>query len=264
LLMKNILFFLVVLCVIVSCNRPSKDKDNEEKATSDVITYEVVRTFPHDTQAFTEGLLIHEGKLYESTGHFGTSWIAEVEIATGKQNKRIELPKGYFGEGICILNNKVYQLTYQTHIGFVYDLNTFKKLKEFDYPYEGWGMTTNGKNLLVSDGTDRIHFLDTATLKEVRSLSVKYQNNPLKEINELEWVDGFLYANQWQTNYILKIDPTTGNIVGRMDFNVIAKKVGEAYPEADVLNGIAYEAKTNTWLITGKYWPVMYAVRLRN
>jgi glutamine cyclotransferase len=146
----------------------------------------------------------------------------------------------------------------------VYDLKTFKKLREFDYTYEGWGMTTDGKNLLISDGTSKIHFLDTISLKEVRSISVKYQNNPLKEINELEWIEGFIYANQWQTNYILKIDPSSGNVVGRMDFNSIAKKMGESYPEADVLNGIAYEAKTKTLLVTGKYWPVMYAVRLKN
>ncbi len=260
--MKNIFLLLLAFSVLASCNKPSKDK--EEKANSDLIEYEVVRTFPHDVKAFTEGLLTHNGVLYESTGHFGTSWIAEVEIASGKQNKKIELENKYFGEGMCILNNKVYQLTYQTNIGFVYDLKTFKKLREFDYTYEGWGMATDGKNLLVSDGTSKIHFLDTTSLKEVRSISVKYQNNPLKEINELEWIDGFIYANQWQTNYILKIDPSSGNVVGRMDFNAIAKKVGESFPEADVLNGIAYEAKTKTLLITGKYWPMMYAVRFKN
>jgi glutamine cyclotransferase len=247
---------------LASCSQPSKDK--EEKADTGLIGYEVVGTFPHDQKAFTEGLLTHNGKLYESTGHFGTSWIAEVELSTGKQDKKIELDSKYFGEGMCILNNKVYQLTYQTNVGFVYDLKTFKKLTEFDYPYEGWGMTTDGKNLLVSDGTAKIHFLDTLTLKETKSISVNDHNLTIKNINELEWIDGFIYANQWQTNFVLKIDPSTGAVVGRMDFNSLVRKVEGAAPTVDVLNGIAYEAKTKTLLITGKYWPVLYAVRFKS
>ncbi len=259
--MKFLCITLLAFILFVSCSSPTKDK--EEKVNTDLIGYEPVRTFPHDPLAFTEGLLVHQGKLFESTGHFGTSWIAEVELSTGKQNKKIELDSKYFGEGICIVNNKLYQLTYQTNVGFVYDLKTYKKLSEFNYTYEGWGMTTDGKNILVSDGTSKIHFLDTVTLKETKIISVTYQNNPLKEINELEWIDSFIYANQWQTNYILKIDPSTGKVVGRMDFNSLAQKVKNSYPEADVLNGIAYEAKTKTLLITGKLWPVMYAIRFK-
>lgn len=261
--MKILSLFLLSAILLSSCGTPSKDK--EEKTNTDLIAYEVVRTFPHDPSAFTEGLTIYKGKLFESTGREKTSWIAEVSLSTGKQDKKIQLDEKYFGEGMTILNDKIYQLTYTTKIGFVYDVNSFKKISEFSYDFnEGWGMTTDGKNIIVSDGTSKIHFLDSVTLKETKSISVKYQNNPLKEINELEWIDGFLYANQWQTNYILKIDPATGNVVGRMDFNSIAKKVAESYPQADVLNGIAYEAKTKTLLITGKLWPVMYAVRLKN
>jgi glutaminyl-peptide cyclotransferase len=251
----------VFLLLLASCNRSTKDK--EEKVNSDLISYEVVRTFPHDPEAFTQGLITYNGKLYESTGREGTSWIAEVALATGKQEKKIELDKNYFGEGITIINNKIYQLTYTTHVGFVYDLKTYKKLSEFSYDYQGWGVTTDGKHLLVSDGSEKIHFLDTLTLKETKSISIKYQNNAVKNLNELEWIDGYLYANQWQTNTIFKIDISSASVVGRMDFTSIAQKIENASPDADVLNGIAYEAKTKTLLITGKLWPVMYAVRLK-
>lgn len=262
--MKSSLTTLLVISVFaISCQRSSKDK--EEKSKDDLIAYEVTHIFPHDPNAFTEGLVIHQGKLYESTGRFNTSWIAEVALTTGKQEKKVQLDKSYFGEGIAILNNKIYQLTYQTKIGFVYDLKTYKKLREFSFSFdEGWGMTSDGKNLIASDGTNKIHFLDTLTLQETKIISIKDKSGTaVKNINELEWIEGYLYANQWQTNYILKIDVERGTVVGKMDLTSIAHKIEQVSPSVDVLNGIAYENKTKTILVTGKLWPALYALKFK-
>ena len=232
------------------------------KSDDTLIPYAILKIFPHDPAAFTQGLTIAEGRLFESTGQ-NDSWIAEVDLLTGKQEKKVVLDKKYFGEGIAILHNKIYQLTWQNHVGFIYDLRTFKKVGEFQYDHEGWGITHNGKNLIVSDGTDKLRFLDTLSLKPVSVLTVVADENPADKLNELEFVDGFIFANQWQTNYILKIDPTTGSVVGKMDLSALAEKMHLLNPEADVLNGIAYERKSGMLLVTGKLWPSLFALRLQ-
>jgi glutaminyl-peptide cyclotransferase len=246
--------------LLLSCNA----KKEKEEVPTDLIPYSIIKIFPHDKAAFTQGLVVEQGRLFESTGQNGTSWIAEVEIATGKQDKKVILDKKYFGEGITILNNKIYQLTWQSNIGFVYELNTYKKVKEFEYDREGWGITHDGKNLIVSDGTDQLYFLDTLTLKPVSVLKVKDGNEAASKLNELEFIDGFVYANQWQTNFILKINPADGVVVGRMDMTELAEKVFPLNPNADVLNGIAYEKKSKMLLITGKLWPAMVAVKFQS
>ena len=232
------------------------------KSDNTLIPYAILKIFPHDPAAFTQGLTIAEGRLFESTGQ-NDSWIAEVDLLTGKQEKKVVLDKKYFGEGIAILHNKIYQLTWKNHVGFIYDLRTFKKIGEFQYDHEGWGITHNGKNLIVSDGTDKLRFLDTLSLKPVSVLKVVADENPADKLNELEFVDGFIFANQWQTNYILKIDPTTGSVVGKMDLSALAEKMHLLNPEADVLNGIAYERKSGMLLVTGKLWPSLFALRLQ-
>jgi glutaminyl-peptide cyclotransferase len=252
----------IFFVVAVSCN-PKKEK-KEENTYNDLIPYSIIKIFPHDKTAFIQGLVVEQGRLFESTGQYGTSWIAEVDIATGTQDKKVELDKKYFGEGITILNNKIYQLTYQTKIGFIYALNTYKKIGEFEYDREGWGITHNSKNLIVSDGTDQLYFLDTLSLKPVSILKVKDGGNPSERLNELEFIDGYIYANQWQTNFILKIDPASGKVVGRMDMTELAEKVFPLNPNADVLNGIAYEKKSQMLLITGKLWPAMVAVKFQS
>ncbi len=258
--MKSILSFLIGFsCVLLGC----KTTEKKEAPPEDLIAYSIVKVFPHDKTAFTQGLVVEQGRLFESTGQHGTSWIAEVDIATGKQDKKVILDKKYFGEGIAILNNKIYQLTWQTKIGFVYDLRTFQKIKEFEYDREGWGITHNEKNLIVSDGTDQLYVLDTLSFKAVAVLKVKDGDKAAEKLNELEFIDGFIYANQWQTNFILKIDPTNGKVVGRMDLTELAEKVFPLNPNADVLNGIAYEKKSKMLLITGKLWPAMVAVKFR-
>ncbi len=253
----NIFFLLAIVLFCIACSNP---KSTETK-TSDQLAFKVVKVFPHDVTAFTQGMVINNGKLFESTGQ-ANSWIAEVDIVTGKQNKKVVLEEKYFGEGITILNNKIYQLTWQHHIGFVYDLKTFKKISEFKYDYEGWGITHNGSNLIVSDGTDRLHFLDTLTLTEVSTILVTRNGEPVTQLNELEFAEGFVYANQWQTNYILKIDPTNGQVVGRLDFASLNDEILKFNINPDVLNGIAYEQKSKTFLVTGKLWPAVFALRI--
>jgi glutamine cyclotransferase len=247
--------FIVFTLLVIGC-KPG------DKQTTNAIPYSVVKVFPHDKTAFTQGLVIEYGRLFESTGQEGTSWIAEVDLASGKQNKKINLDSTYFGEGITILGKKIYQLTWKSKKGFVYDVHTFQKLGEFTYDHEGWGITHDGKNLLVSDGTHKIHFLDTATLKEVSVLEVKENSTVIDNLNELEYIEGHLFANRWMTNEVLKIDLATGLVVGRLDLTQLAIEANQSNSTADVLNGIAYEKKSGLLLVTGKWWPFLFALRL--
>lgn len=234
----------------------------EKKATSDkdLIPFTILKAFPHDVTAFTQGLTVYDGRLFESTGQ-ANSWIAEVDIASGRQDKKVVLEKKYFGEGITILNNKLYQLTWKNHTGFVYDVRSFQKLREFQYKNEGWGITHNDKNLIMSDGTDKLYLLDTLLLTAIDTLHVSDENGPVDQLNELEYIDDYIYANQWQTNYIFKIDPVSGRVAGRMDLTPLAEKMSQINRRADVLNGIAYEKKSKVLLVTGKLWPSLFALK---
>jgi len=252
------------VCLMAGCN--SKKEETKAEVDSLQINYATRSVWPHDTEAFTQGLLIHNGELYESTGQNGTSWIGIVDVKTGIADRKVSLDKRYFGEGIAILNNKVYQLTWEQKVGFVYDLKTFKKLKEFPFDgfaKEGWGLTHDNKNLIMSDGTNRLHFLDTTTLTPVRTLSVTDETgNKVNKLNELEYIEGFVYANVWQTNKIMKIDPATGKVVGRLDLTSLANDVRKSYPQVDVLNGIAWHPGTRSFLVTGKHWPYIYILKI--
>jgi glutaminyl-peptide cyclotransferase len=258
--MKNLklLNWLFVLIVFACSSKKESKFDN----SANRIDYSIVKIFPHDIKAFTQGLVIEQGKLLESTGQNGTSWIAEVDIVTGKQEKKVELGNQYFGEGITVLNNKIYQLTYKSNIGFIYD-KKYQKIGEFNYNREGWGITHNGENLIASDGTDQLYFLDTVTLDVTKTLKVTNEGKPIKNLNELEYIDGFVYANLWQTNFIAKINLTDGKVVGTLDLSQVAEVVYPGNPNADVLNGIAYEPKSKLILITGKLWPALVAIRLK-
>lgn len=254
--MKRILFLLVI---ISSCS-PER-KQVETKSDNSILKYTARGVFPHDIQAFTQGLLIHNGKVFESTGG-ENSWIAEVNLETGIQDKKVTLDKAYFGEGITILNNKIYQLTWKNKVGFIYDAATYKKIGEFSYEFEGWGMTHNNQNLIVSDGTEIIYFLDTLKQQIEKQITVKENGVNVSKLNELEFIEGFIFANQWETNYILKIDPTTGNVIGKLDLTEFARKAKGINPQADVLNGIAYSKETKDVLVTGKFWPLLFVIRL--
>lgn len=258
------LYLLIILGMFISCD---KSKNNEKPKEADVIAirYEVLTTLPHDTGAFTEGLEIYKNRIFESTGNNGQSWVSEVNPTSGMSDKKIILSEEYFGEGITILNNKIYQLTYTTKKGFVYDVGTYKKIKEFSYdPFikQGWGMTHDDKHLIVSDGTEKIHFVDTSGFNVVKSITVVHGESKVTKINELEYIDNFIFANVWETSLILKIDPATGKVVGVLDLFAITSEVARTYPKADVLNGIAYDKNSRALLVTGKYWPKAYLIRL--
>lgn len=253
----NVMLVISLAVVAVSC---SSNKESTQE-TDNTIPYVIYKIFPHDIQAFTQGLVVANGKLIEGTGQYGTSWIAEVDIASGTQNKKVILDKEYFGEGVTVLNNKVYQLTWKNKVGFIYDFKTYEKLGEFTYDSEGWGITHDNVNLIMSDGTDKLYFLDTLTLRSVRTVSVTENGKPIKNLNELEYIEGYIYANLWQTNYIVRIDPANGNVLGRLDLTKVTEAVYPGNPNADVLNGIAYEPRSKMVLITGKLWPAMVAIK---
>lgn len=224
------------------------------------IPYQVQNEYPHDTTAFTQGLVYHQGKLYESTGR--DSWIGEIDLDTGKPDIKVYLDKRYFGEGISILNGKVYQLTWRNKKGFIYDLNTFEILGEFTYDHEGWGITNDGQNLVISDGTNKLYFVEPHQFGLVRELFVVDEETEVNNLNELEYIDGYIYANQWKTHFILKIDPSNGQVVGKINLSALNTEIKEISKGADVLNGIAYDHETKNLLITGKLWPKLYAIKI--
>ncbi len=221
-------------------------------------TYEVVHTYPHDPEAFTEGLFFDGGFLYESTGLEGHSSVRKVKLETGEVIQKHDLLPNYFGEGIVRWKDRMLQLTYQTQVGFIYNFNSFDVEKAFDYKGEGWALTTDGKRILMDDGTADIRFWDPETLQETGRITVTDQGQPVKNLNELEWIKGEIFANIWQTDKIARIDPVTGHVIGWIDLTGILPPT----PGADVLNGIAYDAATDRIFVTGKKWPKLFEIRL--
>lgn len=222
---------------------------------------EVVRTIPHDAHAFTEGILFHNGDLYESTGLHGQSSVRKLDPETGKLLKRLNIDAAYFGEGIVIVKDKLYQLTYQTGVGFVYDLKTFEQLRTFSYFGEGWGLTYDGEHIIMSDGTSSLRFLDPDSLLIRKMLTVTANGVPVKNLNELELIKGELWANVWQTDSIARINPTTGKVTGWIDCSGLLTP--EERSNADVLNGIAYDAKRDIILLAWKNCSKMFEVRVK-
>jgi glutamine cyclotransferase len=223
--------------------------------------FHVVRAYPHDPKAFTEGLFYKDGFLYESTGLEGHSSIRKVRLETGTVIQAREIPPQYFGEGIVAWKGRLIELTWRSQIGFVYDLATFKPLSTFHYQGEGWALTRDASRLIMSDGTPQIRFLDPATLRETGRITVTANGVPLQNINELEWVRGQIWANVWQTSLIARIDPATGDVVGWIDLRPLAAMAGVRDPDA-VLNGIAYDAAHDRLFVTGKLWPKLYEIKL--
>jgi glutaminyl-peptide cyclotransferase len=223
-------------------------------------TYQIVNQFPHDSGAFTQGLVMSNGVLYESTGLLGSSSLRRVDLTTGAVLQRVNVEPQYFAEGMTIFQGKIYQLTWQSQIGFIYDPVTFAQIGQFSYTGEGWGLTHDGTNLIMSDGTSQIRFLNPTTFQTVRSITVRdEQGSPVTQINELEYINGEIYANIWQTDLIVRINPATGAIIGRLDLAGLSPRG----PSADVLNGIAYDQSTGHLLVTGKLWSWLYEIRLQ-
>jgi glutamine cyclotransferase len=228
-------------------------------ATLPIYGYTVVRSYPHDPGAFTQGLQFVDGVLYEGTGLNGRSSIRRVTLETGNVLKQHNIDAQYFGEGITILGNDLFELTWQSGIAFVYDRNTFVARKSFKYSGEGWGLTHDGTNLIMSDGTEYLRFLDPATFAERRRVRVTGVGQPVKSLNELEWVKGEIFANIWMTDYIARIDPATGRINAYIDLRGLMPAND---PSRDVLNGIAYDAGSDRLFVTGKLWPRLFEIKL--
>ncbi len=226
-----------------------------------VYTYTVVHVYPHDPQAFTQGLVYHEGVLYEGTGLRGRSTLRRVELATGTVLQEHALDAQYFGEGITLFDDTLIQLTWQSNIGFVYDRETFAQLRDFTYPTEGWGLTHDGTRLIMSDGTATLFFLDPVTLEHVGQVDVVDANGAVTRLNELEYVNGEVFANIWQTDRVARIDPLTGRVVGWIDLSGLLS-AADRQQSVDVLNGIAYDAATDRLFVTGKLWPKLFEIDL--
>jgi len=232
-------------------------------ATVPVYGFEVVHAYPHDPAAFTEGLFYLDGLLYESTGLAGRSSIRKVRLETGGIVQRIELPPQYFGEGIVNWENHLVSVTWQSQVGFVFDLKTLELQRQFTYPGEGWALTQDGKQLILSDGTPRLRFLDPRSFKETKRIEVTLYGKPLQNVNELEWVKGEIFANVWQTNWIVRIDPKDGHVKSLVDLTGLLDPGERPQGPDAVLNGIAYDAKNDRLFVTGKNWPKLFEIRLK-
>jgi glutaminyl-peptide cyclotransferase len=229
-------------------------------------TYDVdiVHTYPHDPTAFTEGLFYLNGYLYESTGLEQHSTIRKVKLETGEVLQKLDLPPQYFGEGIVNWQNHLISLTWRSELGFVFDLATFKRQRQFHYTGEGWALTQDGKQILMSDGTPQIRFINPQTLKETGRITVTLDGKPIRNVNELEWVKKEIYANVWQTDWILRIDPHDGRVVGLINLAGLLKPSDRIPGQTDVLNGIAYDAKGDRLFVTGKNWPKLFEIKLHD
>lgn len=265
------LYFLILLLFCFSCKTKDKAEESTEisgaRNATPVINYVVRNSYPHDTTSFTEGLLIHEGNLYESTGSANDllqtkSLFGLVDLKTGAiASKAILDREKYFGEGIAFLNGKVFQLTYQTKKGFVYEVKTFKKIGEFTFPSkEGWGLTTDGTSLIMSDGTSQLTYLDPSSFQTLKTLQVTDEYGPVTNLNELEFIRGAIYANVYTTSFIVRIDTASGNVTGKLNLSSLAGEAKMKYPGALEMNGIAYDSTTGKIFVTGKMWPNIYEI----
>jgi glutamine cyclotransferase len=223
--------------------------------------YEVVHAWPHDPGAYTQGLVFYDGKLLESTGQVGHSSLRRVEIETGKLLQKVDVDAPYFAEGITLLKGKIYQLTWQHQVGFIYDAWTFEKIGEFHYQGEGWGLANDGRLLILSDGSNHIRFLDPDNFQVRKTIAVVDSGAPVNELNELEYVQGEIYANIWHADRIARIDPRTGAVVGWIELTGLLPR-GEVSDEEAVLNGIAFDETNGRLFVTGKLWPKLFEIRL--
>jgi glutamine cyclotransferase len=272
--MNRIFPLLISGFILASCNGDKESGTNAEPpvgtqapAAAAKIAYTVAAKHPHDTKLFTEGFVFNDGQLYESTGSpedrpETRSVIGVQDLKTGKLATKAEIDsRKYFGEGIVFLNGRLYQLTYKNQMGFIYDAKTFKQTGTFSYTNaEGWSLTTDGSNLIMSDGTSRLTYINPADMKPVKTLDVTQDGAPLDQLNELEYINGFIYANVWLTDKIVKIDPASGKVAGYLDLSSLSYEARNGNPQGDVLNGIAYNPAADKIYVTGKLWPTIYEI----
>jgi glutamine cyclotransferase len=240
---------------------PGQSSSLKGKGSLPEYTFEVVRQFPHDPTAFTQGITYHDGYFYEGTGRTGQSSLRQVKPETGQVVRKVDLASDLFGEGIAVLGNEVFQLTWLSHVGFVYDLRDFHLLRTFQYAGEGWGLTTDGHDLFMSDGSSEIRVLDATTFAEKRRIKVRDGGKPVDQLNELEFVEGEIYANVWHSDRIARISPQTGKVVGWIDLTGLLGSFYQRQPE-EVLNGIAYDREGKRLFVTGKLWPKIFEIRV--
>jgi glutaminyl-peptide cyclotransferase len=266
--MARMPLILVLLLSLASlqCNSGTTNTNaprngSPENAVVQNFGYEIVNIWPHDPSAFTQGLVFLDGKMIESTGQVGRSSLRNVEIQTGRILKKIDVPPPYFAEGVALLNNKIYQLTWEQQLGFIYDAQNFEKLGEFKYDGEGWGLTTDGRSLILSDGSNRIRFIDPDSFQVTKTIAVMDAKVPVRELNELEFVNGEIYANIWHDDRIAVINPQTGRVTAWIDLGGLLQPGDVQDPEA-VLNGIAYDQSTDRLFVTGKLWPKLFELKI--
>lgn len=257
---------LVILCSCTNNSRVQKRNGNDTQIES--IGFKVVKTFPHDIESFTEGFLFHDNQLFESTGSpaefpSARSVFGPVDLKTGKIDVKAELDrKNYFGEGILFFGDKIYQLTYKNQIGFIYDSKTYKQTGTFKYSNkEGWALTTDGKSIIMSDGTNLITYLDPDSLKVIKTLNITFNGQSALYVNELEYINGYIYANIYTTTNIAKIEPSTGKVVGIIDLSSLYAEAVKYNPGAEYTNGIAYDESKDRIFVTGKFWPEIYQIK---
>lgn len=264
---KNKLGYLNIKALVFYEGKNAETTNRAEMVSAvkpTLLSYEIINTYPHDIKAYTQGLEFYRDTLIEGTGQYGKSSLRKTDYKTGKVYMQINLEGNYFGEGITILNNKLYQLTWRENTGFIYNPDTFKKERNFTYfkNIQGWGLTNDGKYLYQSDGTEKIYIVDPETLKETDYINVYTDNSKIPSVNELEWIDGKIYSNIYQKDAIAVINPKTGAVESVINMAGLKEKVTK-HPELDVLNGIAYNPKTKTIFVTGKNWDKMFEIRIK-
>lgn len=246
-----------IFCCCLAC-ASNVNPGSASTPTVPVYTYQVINTFPHDRKAYTQGLVFEDGILYEGTGGYGSSAITKVEMESGRLLKEYRLPARYFGEGITLLKDTLIQLTWRSNIGFVYDRDSFNLLRDFSYPTEGWGITHDQARIIMSDGTANLYFLNPENFETTGYLEVHDTSGPVNRINELEYINGKIFANVWGTDNIVIIDPGDGSVTGWIDMSGLLDQ--SYYTSVDILNGIAYDAARARIIVTGKLWPLLFEI----
>lgn len=249
---------LLAVIALAACGQTSQPAAPAAVARTPTYGYTVAATYPHDRRAFTQGLIFLDGQLYESTGQIGASTIRRVNLEDGRVLQSAPLPSGQFGEGIVDWGDQIINLSWQDGVGYRWNRRTLRREGQWNYRGEGWGLTRSNAEIIMSDGTAELRFLDPATLRERRRITVTDQGVPVPRLNELEWVNGEVFANVWQTPMIARIDPATGNVTGWIDLTALAIENGNG--QDNVLNGIAYDAARDRLFVTGKYWPRLYEI----